>query len=63
VTSLALLQYGLTPVGLVTNMALRAYLTGSSLDVATSVVLLVFGATCFVPLAFFVRGAMMDKEA
>ena len=52
-TSLALLQYGLTPVGLVTNMALRAYLTGSSLDVATSVVL----------LAFLVRDAMMDKEA
>ena len=62
-TSLALLQYGLTPIGLVTNMALRVYLTGSSLDVATSVVLLVFGVVCFAPLAFFVQGAMMDKEA
>ena len=32
-------------------------LAGSPFDVATNVVLLVFGAVCFVPLAFFIRGA------
>lgn len=52
-----LLQYGLSAVGFVASMALRALLTGSPLDAATSVVLLVFGVVCFVPLAFFVRGA------
>lgn len=55
-----LLQYGLSAVGFVASMALRAILTASSLDAATSVVLLVFGIVCFVPLAFFVRGATGD---
>jgi sulfite exporter TauE/SafE len=58
-----LFQYGLTPAGLVVSMALRAVLTGSSLDVATSVVLLVFGMVCFAPLAFFVRGAARRRDA
>jgi hypothetical protein len=52
-----LLQYGLTPVGFVASMALASVLTGSPLDVATSVALLVFGVVCFVLLMFFIRGA------
>ena len=51
-----LFQYGLTPVGLVASMVLRAVLVVSPLDVATIVALLVFGVVCFAPLAFFVRG-------
>lgn len=52
-----LLQYGLSAVGFVASMALRSILTASPLDAATSVLLFVFGLVCFVPLAFFVRGA------
>lgn len=52
-----LFQYGLSAVGFVFSMALAAVLTGSAFDIATSVVLLVFGAVCFVPLVFFLRGA------
>jgi len=52
-----LLQYGLTPLGLVASMALQAVLTASPLDVATSVVLLVFSVICFAPLALFIRSA------
>jgi hypothetical protein len=52
-----LLQYGLTPLGFVFSMVLRAALTGSPFDVATSVALLIFGMVCFVPLGLYVRGA------
>jgi hypothetical protein len=52
-----LLQYGLTPLGLVASMVLRAVLTSSPLDVATIITLLVFSVVCFASLAFFVRGA------
>jgi hypothetical protein len=38
-------------------MVLESVLTGSPPDAATSVVLLLFGAVCFLPLAFFIRGA------
>jgi hypothetical protein len=51
-----LLSYGLTPIGLVASMALRSLLTGSPLDVGTTVALLVIGAITFAPLAFFFRG-------
>lgn len=52
-----LLQYGLTPIGLVASMVLASVLTGSPLDVATSAALLVFGVVCFISLAFFLRDA------
>ena len=53
-----LLQYGLSAIRLVASMALQALLTASGLDVVASVVLLVFGIVCFVPLVlFFLRGA------
>jgi hypothetical protein len=51
-----LLSYGLTPIGLAASIALRSLLTGSPLDVGTTVALLVFGAVSFAPLAFFFRG-------
>lgn len=54
-----LLQYGLSAVGFVVSMALRAVLTSSPLDSVALVILLVFGVICFVPLAFFVRAAMI----
>ncbi len=57
-----LLQYGLTPVGLVASMALRAALTGSPLDVGTVAALLAFGVVSFAPLAFFVRGASGRRQ-
>ena len=57
-----LLQYGLTPLGLVASMALRAILTTSPLDVPTSVALLVFGIVCFASLAFFVREAARGRH-
>ena len=52
-----LLQYGVLAVGLIPVMAFQALYTGSQIDVAGIVVVLVMGAICFVPLAFFVRGA------
>jgi hypothetical protein len=58
-----LLQYGLTPIGLAASMALRSILTGSPLDVVTTIALLVFGAVSFVPLAFFVRGAARGQRS
>jgi hypothetical protein len=51
-----LLSYGFTPIGLTVSTALRSLLTGSPLDVGTTVALLVFGAVSFAPLAFFFRG-------
>ena len=57
VAGAGLLQYGLSAVGFVAGMVLESVLTGSPPDVATSVVLILFGAVCFVPLAFFIRGA------
>jgi hypothetical protein len=53
-----LLQYDLSAVGFVAGMVLDSALAGSPLDDATSIVLLVFGAVCFVPLAFFMTGAL-----
>jgi hypothetical protein len=58
-----LLQYGLSAIGFVASMALQAVLAGSPVDVATSVVLIVFGVVCFVPLALFVLGAARSQHA
>lgn len=52
-----LFQYGLSALGFVASMAIAWVLSGAPFDVATNVVLIVFGAVCFVPLIFFVRGA------
>jgi hypothetical protein len=57
-----LLQYGLSAVGFVAGMVLESVLTGSPLDAATSIVLLVFGIVCCVPLSFFVRGAIAPTD-
>jgi len=52
-----LLQYGALALGLIPVMAFQALYTGSQIDVAGIIVVLFMGAICFVPLAFFVRGA------
>jgi hypothetical protein len=52
-----LLQYGVLALGLIPVMAFQARYTGSPIDVAGIVVVLVMGAICFIPFAFFVRGA------
>jgi hypothetical protein len=57
-----LLLYGLSAVGFVAGMVLESVLAGSPLDAATSIVLLVFGIVCCVPLAFFVRGAIARTD-
>jgi hypothetical protein len=52
-----LLQYGVLAVGLIPVMLFQALYTGSPIDVAGIFVVLVMGAICFIPFAFFVRGA------
>jgi len=58
-----LLQYGVLSIVLIPMMVFKAIHTGSPIDVAGIVVLLVMGATCFIPLAFFVRGASPDRSS
>jgi hypothetical protein len=58
-----LLQYGLSAVGFLATMIWAALLTASPLDVLASLILFVFGVICFVPLAFFVRGAMERQQS
>ncbi len=58
-----LFQFGVTPVALAVMIALQPILTGSPIDAASIVGLLVFAAVSFAPLAFFVRGAVSDPRA
>ncbi len=58
-----LLQYGVLAVGLIPVMVFQALTTGSPVDVAGIVMVLVMGAICFIPLAFFVRGAASDRSS
>jgi hypothetical protein len=52
-----LLGYGVLAVGLIPVMVFQALYTASPVDVAGIVVVLVMVAICFIPFAFFVRGA------
>jgi hypothetical protein len=52
-----LLQYGVLAVGLIPVMLFQALYTASPVDVAGIIVVLVMVAICFIPFAFFVRGA------
>jgi hypothetical protein len=56
-----LLQYGILAVGVIPIMVAQARAAASPLDVGGVVVLLVMAALCFVPFAFFVRGAASDR--
>ncbi len=58
-----LLQFGLTPLALVANMALHAVLTSSAIDVATVVALLGFSAVCVAPLALMRHAAAGGRAA
>jgi hypothetical protein len=52
-----LLGYGVLALSLIPFFVLQARYTASPVDVAGMVVVLVMAALCFVPFAFFVRGA------
>jgi hypothetical protein len=58
-----LLQYGVLAVGLIPVMVFQALTTASPIDVAGIVVVLVMVAICFIPFAFFVRGAASDRSS
>jgi hypothetical protein len=58
-----LLQYGVLAVGLIPVMVFQALYTDSPVDVAGIVVVLIMVAICFIPLAFFVRGAVSDRSS
>jgi hypothetical protein len=58
-----LLQYGVLAVGLIPTMVFQALHTASPIDVAGIVVVLVMAALCFIPFAFFVRGAAPDRSS
>jgi hypothetical protein len=58
-----LLQYGVLAVGLIPVMVFQALYTASPIDVAGIVVVLVMVAICFIPFAFFVRGAASDRSS
>jgi len=50
-----LLQFGLTPVGIASVIALQPWLTGASVDYASVIGLLVFAAISLAPLLAFLR--------
>jgi hypothetical protein len=52
-----LFQFGITPVVLAAILAVQPALTGSPMDGATTIGLLVFTAVAFVPISFLVRAA------
>jgi hypothetical protein len=52
-----LLAYGILALGLIPFFGLQARYTGSPIDLAGIGAVLIMAALCFVPFAFFVRGA------
>jgi hypothetical protein len=56
-----LLQYGALSVGLIPFLLLQPYLTASPVDVVGVFVILFMAAVCFIPFAFFVRGAALAR--
>jgi hypothetical protein len=58
-----LFAFGTTPIALAAILALQPLLTGSAIDGATILALLVFAAVAFMPLMFFVRGASADRQS
>jgi hypothetical protein len=55
--------YGVLALGLIPFMVLQAGYTASPIDVAGIVVVLVMAALCFIPFAFFVRGAASVRSS
>jgi hypothetical protein len=58
-----LLGYGVLALSVIPFMVLQARSTASPIDVAGIVVVLVMAALCFIPFAFFVRGAASDRSS
>ena len=56
-----LLGYGVLALSVIPFFVLQARYTGSPIDVSGVVAVLVMAALCFVPFAFFVRGAASDQ--
>lgn len=57
-----LLGYGVLALSLIPFFVLQARFTGSPIDVTGIVAVLVMAALCFIPFAFFVRGAASDRS-
>jgi hypothetical protein len=58
-----LLGYGVLALSLVPFLVLQASYTGSPIDVAGIVAVLVMAAICLIPFGFFVRGATSDGNS
>ena len=58
-----LFAYGVLSVVLIPVLVFQARFTASPIDVVGIVVLLIMAAICFVPFAFFVRGARSDRNS
>jgi hypothetical protein len=58
-----LLGYGVLALSLIPFFVLRARYTASPVDVTGIVAVLVMAALCFIPFAFFVRGAGSDRSS
>jgi len=56
-----LLGYGVLALSVIPFFVLQARYTGSPIDVSGVVAVLVMAALCFIPFAFFVRGAASDQ--
>ncbi len=55
-----LLSFGLTSVVIAAMIALQPVLTGASIDGATAMGLLIFGAVSLTPLLLYARGQLAD---
>ena len=58
-----LFAFGLTPIALAAILAMQPWFTGSMMDGATIIGLLVFAAVTFIPLGVIVRGASADRRS
>jgi hypothetical protein len=58
-----LLGYGVLALSLIPFFVLQARYTASPVDVTGIVAVLVMAALCFIPFAFFVRGAGSDRSS
>lgn len=58
-----LLGYGVLALSLIPFFALQARYTAAPIDAPGIVAVLVMAALCFIPFAFFVRGAVSDRSS
>jgi hypothetical protein len=58
-----LLGYGVLALGVIPFFVVQARYVASPIDVTGIVAILVMAALCFIPFAFFVRGAASDRSS